>query len=40
MGPLGDSGLTARLAQYRYEVRKENQKGEDSRGTATASRSA
>ena len=24
MGPLGDSGLTARLAQYRYEVRHES----------------
>jgi len=30
MGPLGTTGLTARLAQYRYEVRKENQKGEES----------
>ena len=27
MGPLGDSGLSARLAQYRYEVRKENSEG-------------
>jgi hypothetical protein len=29
MGPLGDSGLTARLAQYRFDVRHENSKGED-----------
>ena len=29
-GPLGDSGLTARLAQYRYDVREENEKGEES----------
>ena len=27
MGPLGDSGLTARLAQYRYDVRDEDSKG-------------
>ena len=30
MGPLGDSGLTARLAQYRYQVEKEDSKGEES----------
>jgi hypothetical protein len=30
MGPLGDSGLQARFAQYRYDVRKENTKGEES----------
>ena len=30
MGPLGDSGLTARLCLYRFDVRKENSKGEDS----------
>jgi hypothetical protein len=29
MGPLSDSGLTARLAQYRYEIRKEDSKGEE-----------
>jgi hypothetical protein len=29
MGPLGDSGLTARLAQYRFDVKHENAKGED-----------
>jgi hypothetical protein len=30
MGPLGDSGLSARFALYRYDVRKENSKGEES----------
>ena len=31
MGPLGDTGLTARLAQYRYDVKQgENDKGEAS----------
>jgi hypothetical protein len=30
MGPLGDSGLTARLAQYRYDVKE----GEDDKGQA------
>jgi hypothetical protein len=29
MGPLGDSGLEARFALYRYDVRKENSKGEE-----------
>jgi hypothetical protein len=29
IGPLGDTGLKARLAQYRYEVRHENDKGEE-----------
>jgi len=29
MGPLGDSGLTARLAQYRYEIRNEDSKREE-----------
>jgi hypothetical protein len=29
MGPLGDSGLTARLAQYRYDVKRENDKGNE-----------
>ena len=28
-GPLGDTGLNARFAQYRYEVRHENDKGEE-----------
>ena len=26
-GPLGDSGLTAQLAQYRYDVKRDNDKG-------------
>ena len=30
MGPLGDTGLTARLAQYRYDVREEDSKGKES----------
>jgi hypothetical protein len=30
MGPLGDSGLTARLAQYKFEVKHEDSKGNDS----------
>jgi hypothetical protein len=30
MGPLGDTGLTARLAQYRYDVKE----GEDDKGQA------
>jgi hypothetical protein len=29
MGPLGDTGLTARFAQYRYEVRNEDSKGNE-----------
>ena len=29
MGPLGDSGLSARFALYRYDVRRENSKGEE-----------
>jgi hypothetical protein len=29
MGPLGDTGLTARFAQYRYEVREEDAKGNE-----------
>jgi hypothetical protein len=29
MGPLGDTGLTARFAQYRYEVREEDSKGNE-----------
>ena len=28
-GPLGDTGLTANFAHLRYDVRKENQKGEE-----------
>jgi hypothetical protein len=28
-GPLGDSGLTARLAQYRYDVKHEDSKGNE-----------
>jgi len=39
MGPLGDSGLTARLAQYKFDVKHEDSKGNDS-GTASAGRSA
>jgi hypothetical protein len=27
MGPLGDTGLTTRLAQYRYDIRHEDNKG-------------
>jgi hypothetical protein len=30
MGPLGDSGLTARLAQYKFDVKHEDGKGNES----------
>ena len=30
MGPLGDTGLTARLAQYRFDVKHEDSKGNES----------